>query len=236
MQPALTEPSLSLTRQALSAQGAPRKGSTRCRGRTVPHAGRREGRAADATAPDTSDTPGHTTVPDARGTGPGRTVRPELALHRPLLLLEHRLRPAWPGNPQHPHRARPVRRGPLLRESGVRHHGGGTTAACPAAVYAPQPISTAAMSPTFRANTERSAVPVSNPPCPQPSSAPAPAPAPGRTDGTRTEIQDHRTRSSDVPETAGQRGTMSGAPSRAASAVRSSGCRWDSRSASTRFS
>lgn len=38
---------------------------------------------------------------------------------------------------------------------------------------------------------------------------------------------------------AGQRdqiGTMSGAPSRAASAVRSSGCRCDSRSASTRFS
>ncbi len=32
-----------------------------------------------------------------------------------------------------------------------------------------------------------------------------------------------------------QRGTMSGAPSRAASAVRSSGCRWDSRSASTRL-
>lgn len=31
-------------------------------------------------------------------------------------------------------------------------------------------------------------------------------------------------------------GTMSGAPSRAASAVRSSGWRWDSRSASTRFS
>ncbi|GAB2778424.1 hypothetical protein GCM10027073_08740 [Streptomyces chlorus] len=31
-------------------------------------------------------------------------------------------------------------------------------------------------------------------------------------------------------------GTMSGAPSRAASAVRSSGCRCDSRSASTRFS
>ena len=31
-------------------------------------------------------------------------------------------------------------------------------------------------------------------------------------------------------------GTMSGAPSRAASAVRSSSCRWDSRSASTRFS
>lgn len=33
-----------------------------------------------------------------------------------------------------------------------------------------------------------------------------------------------------------QRGTMSGAPRRAASAVRSSGCRCDSRSASTRFS
>ncbi|GAA2414713.1 hypothetical protein GCM10010378_68240 [Streptomyces viridochromogenes] len=31
------------------------------------------------------------------------------------------------------------------------------------------------------------------------------------------------------------RGTMSGAPRRAASAVRSSGWRWDSRSASTRF-
>jgi hypothetical protein len=31
-------------------------------------------------------------------------------------------------------------------------------------------------------------------------------------------------------------GTMSGAPNRAASAVRSSGCRCDSRSASTRFS
>ncbi|GAA2290549.1 hypothetical protein GCM10010431_04930 [Streptomyces kunmingensis] len=31
-------------------------------------------------------------------------------------------------------------------------------------------------------------------------------------------------------------GAMSGAPSRAASAVRSSGCNWDSRSASTRFS
>lgn len=93
MQPALTEPSLSLTRQALSAQGASRKRSTRCRSRGVPHDGRREGTTAGATAPDTSDTPGHTTVPDARGTGPGRPVRPESA---PLPVL--RL-PAFGGLP-----------------------------------------------------------------------------------------------------------------------------------------
>ena len=70
-------------------------------------------------------------------------------------------------------------------------------------------------------------------------SHPEPAPplaefalAPGTTAGIPAEIPARVTR----PGGSGYSGTMSGAPSRAASAVRSSGWSWDSRSASTRFS
>ncbi|GGS64837.1 hypothetical protein GCM10010206_29130 [Streptomyces cinerochromogenes] len=56
-----------------------------------------------------------------------------------------------------------------------------------------------------------------------------------RTTGVRAEIPKSATRSSERRPGA-YSGTMSGAPSLAASAVWSSGWSWDSRSASTRFS
>lgn len=52
----------------------------------------------------------------------------------------------------------------------------------------------------------------------------------------RVPTESPRAARTDGPGKRDQIGTMSGAPSRAASAVRSSGCRCDSRSASTRFS